>query len=523
MEDLKMKIRIGIVLLITILTGITSCDLDTLPTNKVGNGQMFENVDGAFAALNGIYRGFYTTQWSSYETENFGPAAVNIVADIMGEDFVEREQGSGWFWFDYRYWVREEINNKGDRPYAFWNMFYQYVNNANNILANIDNAEGDQQKKENIKAQALTIRAFSYFNLIRFYQRTFIGHENDPGVPLYLTPTNSKTEGKGRGTVEDVYNQINTDLNEAIQLFTSAGLVQEHKSHADVYVAYGLKSRVALVQEKWNIAAESASKAKEKPGLTLMDSKALLDGFNSVANSEWMWGSEIIDSQATGWYSFFNHMDANAEGHAESARKLSSNWLYAMIDDNDIRKQWFMAPTGLLVQEEEKLGPNVSYNQIKFRVKAKGSWASDYLYMRGSEMYLNEAEAQCQLGNYAEARRLLKNICDIRYANGSYDSRLSKVTDSKELTLKSSESREVKTLMDEIILQRRFELWGEGFRIFDIMRLKTGFTRNYPDMETNHPIVIEQNDPESWDWILMIPMTEFDGNQSLDYDRDQNP
>lgn len=511
---------------IALITGLWSCELDTLPSDKVNSGQLLETVDGCYAALDGIYRNFYTTPFSEgYPTENFGPASVAIVADIMGEDFVEREPGSQWFTYDYLYWVRDMINNKADRPYTFWNMYYQFINNANFVLANVDNAEGDEASRQDVKAQALAIRAYAYFGLIRFYQRTYIGHQNDPGVPIYLEPTTTDTEGKGRGTAEETYTQINNDLDEAINLFKSSGKAQDHKSHIDLYVAYGLKCRVAMVQEKWDVAANAAAEAKKKPGMTLMDAKALTDGFNAVSNSEWMWGSEIIDSQATSWFSFFNHMDAAAGGHAESARKLCSNWLYEMIDDTDIRKGWFHAPTGLSPRQEEPLGPDVSYNQFKFRVKTKGSWASDYIYMRGAEMYLNEAEAQCQLGNYSAARELLQQLGDIRYEDDTYSVRLAGLTDSKELTLKSSESMIVQTLMDEIILQRRIELWGEGFRIFDIMRLKTGFVRDYPDIESNHfsMAIWDISDPDAWDWIMMIPMSEFDGNKNLDYARDQNP
>ena len=108
---------------------------------------------------------------------------------------------------------------------------------------------------------------------------------------------------------------------------------QEHISHIDLYVACGIKSRVALVQNKWEDALSAASAALEKPGLTLMDNKTLTSGFNSTANSEWMWGAEVIESQGTGWASFFNLMDATASGYAENARMCCSSWLYAMMDD----------------------------------------------------------------------------------------------------------------------------------------------------------------------------------------------
>ena len=172
-------------------------------------------------ALNGVYRSMYfSDNWSAgYVTENFGNASVNLCADVMGEDMVIREPGSYWFIYDQLYWVREEINNKSDRPYTWWSMFYQFINNANNIIDKIENAEGNEKTLMNLKAQALSLRAFGYFNLIIHYQRTYVGHEQDPGAPLYIEATVSSTTSKGRGTVKDVYDQINKDLDLSIHLF----------------------------------------------------------------------------------------------------------------------------------------------------------------------------------------------------------------------------------------------------------------------------------------------------------------
>ena len=146
-------------------------------------------------------------------------------------------------------------------------MFYKFINNANNIIANIDDASGEEMDKNNVKGQALAIREFSYFYLVQLYQRTYIGHESDPGVPLYTTPATADTEGNPRGTVQDVYTQINMDLDEAIGLLENAS-ARRHISHVDLNVAKGLKARVALVQNNWSDAAKYAGEAKA--GLNLM-------------------------------------------------------------------------------------------------------------------------------------------------------------------------------------------------------------------------------------------------------------
>ena len=88
----------------------------------------------------------------------------------------------------------------------------------------------------------------------------------------------------------------------------------------------------------------------------------------------------------------------------------------------------------------------------------------------------------------------------------------------------------VKTLMDEILLQRRIELWGETGRIFDILRLAKGWTRywNVGGEESNHTNYLRKypeylNFPADYiECILMIPQAEIDNNPNINPE-DQNP
>jgi hypothetical protein len=77
--------------------------------------------------------------------------------------------------------------------------------------------------------------------------------------------------------------------------------------------------------------------------------------------------------------------------------------------------------------------------------------------------------------------------------------------------------------MDLILLQRRIELWGESQRIFDILRLKTGFDRKAPN--SNHSFQVNFNTllPDNKEFILTIPQKEFDGNPNMNIATDQNP
>jgi len=512
------------ILLSFLIAGFVSCDdkLDTSSSVDQGKEVVFATVDNGFVALNGIYRSMYRRDgWSRYETENFGQSSVNLAVEVMGEDMVQYASGSGWFWYDYMYRVRTEFNNTEDRPYVWWNMYYTWIANCNYIIANAVDAIGAEKDRNSLIGQAYALRAYCYFYLAQFYQRTYIGHEDDPGVPVYTEPTTNQTEGAPRATLAATYLRINKDLEEAIKLLGDA-TAQRHISHIDYYVANGIKARVALVQRDWEAAETAAANALKKPGMQLMSATELLSGLSSKDNAEWMWGVEVVADQATTWFSFFGHMDASAGYHATTAQKCVSSWLYQMINVNDVRKSWF---NGLFAIELDEAGneilplPNeVDYCQQKFRDNST-SLDGDILYMRAAEMYLILAEAKCQQNDFSGARQTLLDL--ISYKFPDYDTILSSRADSKDLTLKSTESTNVNTLMDEIILQRRIELWGEGFRILDIMRLKTGFIRSYSG--TNHTAILDIEDLESWEWIMMIPQKEFDGNTQMDPNKDQNP
>ena len=90
---------------------------------------------------------------------------------------------------------------------------------------------------------------------------------------------------------------------------------------------------------------------------------------------------------------------------------------------------------------------------------------------------------------------------------------------------KGRSANETGSLLEEILIQRRIELWGEFGRMFDLKRLKQGFRRTtaqgWPSgaLLENRPT----EDPEAYMNVLTIPQSEFDWNESLNFETDQNP
>ena len=522
-----MKIYKILILLIASVV-IFSCqdELNTNPTDSTSGDVLFSDVEKANVALNGIYRAMYVAdEWSAnWADEEFGVTAFMLTYDLMGEDMIQNEGGSGWFWFDYMYNVKSDYIHKSGRPYAVWFFYYTVISNANAIIAAQEGMQGAQSEINSLMGQAYALRAYAYFSLIRFYQQTYMGNQDAPGVPVYTEPTTNISEGKPRGTVADVYTQIDADIEEAIALLDpSVAAPRIHPSHIDYYVANGLKANIALEKNDW-ATAESAADIAMSGGTSMLTFENLENGFafNNANSGTVLWGLQLIAEHADGFQSYFGHMDASAQFYAENARKCISSWLYNQMSDADVRKNMWW--NGAL-EEESELGTQLSYNQLKFQFSDPTNALGDYILMRHEEMMLIKAEAQCMQQEYPQARATLEELMAQRDPN--YD--ISGLTNNNTLTMGDANGPTTpaggsKTLLDEIILQRRIELWGEVGRILDIKRLKTGFSRNFAGSNHTQKLLTRNTlDPEYPDFVMSIPQSEFDGNNSMNEATDQNP
>ncbi len=179
--------------------------------------------------------------------------------------------------------------------------------------------------------------------------------QNDPtkpGVPIYTEPTVAGSVGNPRGTVQQVYDQANSDIDRAITLLESSTQTQMHKSHIDKYVAYGIKARHALVQKDYTKALLFAKKAMESPATIASFSE--IKHVNDASAKDVMWASIIQTDQAMGNYDIYNHMDADNLSTYSKARHLISSWLYAQIPATDLRKGWWTAPLSSSEWEEQE-------------------------------------------------------------------------------------------------------------------------------------------------------------------------
>lgn len=502
-----------------------SCDSDMLefsPTDSGSGEELMKEASTAITSINGIYRSMWTAGWSTTGNthQSFGIAAYNLAQETMGDDLIMQSQGNGWFWYDHVYNVKNQYTSSAFRSYDVWYANYKWIANANSVIAAKEAMGGGSADVSYVVGQAYAIRALSYLNLATWFARapynplTDKYRWSDPGVPVYTEPTSIGTEGKPRENLEVVYARIDSDIDSAIVRLSkgeASTLNKGNKSHINEYVALGIKSRACLAEGDWEGAYKAASQVIDGGAYEIGGENELMGGMNSISYGNVMWGAGIETSEQSGAYAgFFTHMD-NADGaYAKSAPKLINKQLYNHIGSGDIRLRWW--------DPADKESPYISK---KFAFSNVQSWLGDYIYMRVEEMYFTAAEAALRLGNQDEARDLMNKVMAKR--NPKYNAYNYSGT-----YLGATTTTWTGSLLENILIQRRVELWGEYGRVFDVRRTGQGIDRRTEDGFAEECISamkrngIDLTKADTYDWVLAIPKDELDANPNIN-EEDQNP
>ena len=465
-------------------------------------------------AMNSAYKSLrMVSAATGFSHQNFGISAHTIAAEVMGDDMIIGARGYGWFWFDANYGEKPYFTNTSWRSYGLWMAYYTSIAEANSIIAQKNNITGNADLVNYYVGQAYALRAYSYFMLSQWFARTYKGHESDPCVPLFTGDKFNGSTGQPRATVSQVYAQIDADISQALQLTDGKEqLSPEHMSHA---VVKGLKSRVCLVKEEWSQAYLAAKEAIAE--LTELN-KEILDvlsfmGVNNAYAANVMWGAPIPLDEVGMNASFFAHMSFSKSSYGQRSPKQISKWLYNKMNETDARRAWW---------DPENQYSTGGFAQKKFDFSNTDTWEGDYIYMRIEEMYLTAAEAGVRAGITAKAKEYLNALMEKRDPNYTGSNKTG--TALGDLT-----TDETGSLLEEILIQRRIELWGEDGRIHTIKRLHQGFYRNAAHGWPADLLLTGNatSDPECYAWVLTIPQSEFTDNANMNPEfipvGDQNP
>ncbi|MGD8747741.1 MAG: RagB/SusD family nutrient uptake outer membrane protein [Balneolaceae bacterium] len=340
-----------------------------------------------------------------------------------------------------------------------WLNGYSTINVANNVLSALDVVDASEQDR--VEGEAKFIRAITYFQLVRLFAKDY--NDGDPtqnlGVPLKLDPTDviDDSDNIPRNTVQEVYDQVIQDLNDAKTKLTAHS---PSYPYADTYAASAFLARVYMQQGQYAMARDEANRVIEQGPYSLVPNFA--DAFNNsdLNTSEDIFAMQVTNQDGTNSLQiFYASQDNGGRGDIEIQQAHLN--LYNSTDD---RLAFFYDDGG------------------NWRT---GKWANQYgnvNVIRLAEMYLDRAECNQRLGETVGATPTE----DYNAVHGRSD---------PSNTLAPGTA----TLAD-ILAERHIELAFEGHFLFDLKRTQG----NIGGLQWDSPRL-----------VYPIPQREIDANSNL--------
>jgi len=268
MKNIKNTLLIGFLIL-----GLSSCDdfLEVPSETNLTSATFFQSqndfekaVNGAYAPLRGLFASGANAATGSW---------------LMGEMHSDNTR------YKYNPNFRATIDQENIADFTViptnsaalnkYRGYYSIVARANQILSSIDDIDFDVAVKDNLKGEALFLRALSYFDLVQYFGR----------IPLHLEPSTSLTDvALPLSEVSDIYTQIISDATQAASLLPVKSVQQPGRATSGA--AKTLLGNVYVVQEDWSAAETILKEVVNSGEYTLVANYADVFRTTNKNNSE---------------------------------------------------------------------------------------------------------------------------------------------------------------------------------------------------------------------------------------------
>lgn len=413
--------KIAIFLLAVTALG-TGCSkiLQQTPTSALNATTAFNTAPSIEAGILGIYNNLQQAPY--YGTD------YTLLCDVEADNL----DHTGSF-PQYEQVKDRDINPNNVTTQGTWDQIYAGINRANTIIAAAPLITDPTFDSTAVLGEARFLRAFMYFDVMRYWGGTPSGYSdpNGEGVPLVLTPTFTAAQAAphARSTAGQVYSQILADVDYAIANIPSSN----NAGQANTLAAVAFKARVELYIGNYDSAAADAEEAIQMTSGALDPNYADLWITKNV-QPESIFELQFSATDADGLYFYYF-------GRDEVATDISLEQAYGPGDTRVAVNYYY--------------GTDASGKGVYATTKYDDPDGSqDITLIRLSEMYLTHAEAVLR-GSNPDVATATSDLNIVRTrANAGPTTALT-----------------VSDLENAILLENRLEFPHECHRWFDLRRL----------------------------------------------------
>ena len=485
-----MKYKLIIILVLShILT--TSCEdsLATTPESSLTSENAFSDLGGIEAALVGVYESFQSAEYYVWDFMLLG----DIRADngYGGGDDPEISQ------MDLL-----QITPNNERIFTNWSNIYNAISKANTVLERVplvEDASLTEERRNQIRGEALFLRAYHYFTLVKTYGSVPLVTE----LPESLNPEDTQVP---KSSIQDIYTQILDDLDEAISLlpevFESQGSIKARATSGAAHALAAKANAQSPAKDYEEALRHIQAVENSAANYQLIEYARLFDGVNE--NS----AESILEVQYAGGDegNFGPQLLLPFSVSGDRWRKFATPSVdlinaYNALGDNVRRDASFLFESAPWVDE---YWGNRFDSEIPFGFKWKNAngfaSANNTFLLRYGDIILLKAEALNETNNLELA------VIEVN--------RIRTRAQLPELSAAETSSQEV--LKSVILNERRLELAYEGHRWDDLSRngvlIETMNNLNEIDLRTGNPVNYNMTEEKRF---LPIPLRELDRNPAL--------
>lgn len=466
--------KIKYIVLLVVIVFITACenDLNTAPEDSFTTGSFYKNESDIEAAVNAAYGGLQKNGLYAFN--------YHILMETRSDNTFEEEPSNSGGFGDVDLFNRVTTNGVFRQT---WVDSYVTIQAANIVLNRIDAIPDMDNSLKNIrKGEMKFIRALVYYNLVNLYG----------GIPLVLQETTNPTDyfGQGRASVQEIFDQIIIDLNEASSSLTESNDIGRANRGAALLLL--AKAYLTLGNA---VEAETALRAIN--GYTFINTYADLFGISNENNA-----ASIFEVQ------FQSGVNGGEEG-SSFASKFTSQKNPGSKGNNIITQDLLNSfEAGDLRRNEiiqDPLNPTV-YISTK--------------YIDNTRTLVDDGDNNVIVFRYADVLLSLAEALNAKgyVANGEAFDLINRIRTRAGLpNLISATITNQQQFKEALLKERRHEFFYENHRWFDLKRLG-----NPVQVMNNHfagfvglNITIDQND-----LLLPIPLDQLNSDPGS---MEQNP